>query len=61
MPKLYASKTAYVQQCMDLLEGNYTEESVAYAKVWKALFKLTKEELSSLYAMLLCEVKVKEV
>jgi hypothetical protein len=59
MKELYAPKENYVSQCMDLLEGSYTSESEVFKKVERGLHKLSKDELSGLYSMLLCEVKLK--
>lgn len=52
-PKAFA-----VAKVMDMLEGSYTSQSAGYKIVEKGMYKLTNQELSTLYAMLLCEIKV---
>lgn len=52
-------KEKLVKQIMDLLEGSYTKKSMMYKTTKLALRKLTGNELSGLYSMLLCQVKTK--
>lgn len=53
-------KEQQISNIMDMLEGNYTSSSGVYGVVKKALSKLTLAELSGLYSMLLCEIKIKK-
>ena len=53
------TKEEMIFDIMDLLEGSYTPESGVYVNVRNAFNKLSKDDLGSLYAMLLCEIKIK--
>jgi hypothetical protein len=54
-------KEKRIQECMDLLEGSYTRESVVFQTVEKGLKKMSLEEIGGVYSMLLTRVKVKKI
>ena len=53
------SKLELVFNVMDMLEGEYKNNSKVYKQVEGALLRLSNLELRALYSMLLCEIKIK--
>lgn len=47
------SKNELIKDIMDILDRNYTKESVIYNKVKMVFNRLTKNELSGLYCMII--------